>query len=121
MEQDKIVLEGMAFYGYHGVLPAERELGQRFRVSVHMYLTLKEAGEKDDLSRTLDYGEVYRKVEAIVTGKPVKLLETLAERVAEAVLGYDAVKGVRVMVEKTSPPLPGCMDGVKVWINRRGK
>ena len=32
---DRLLLEGMTFFGRHGVLPAERELGARFRVDVH--------------------------------------------------------------------------------------
>ncbi len=45
MESDKIILEGMVFFGYHGTLPEENTLGQRFVVDVTLHLDLRPAGE----------------------------------------------------------------------------
>jgi dihydroneopterin aldolase len=118
LPEDKIILEGLLFYGYHGVLPEERSLGQPFRVSVHIYLPLKAAGQEDNLEKTINYAQVYREIAAIMEGTPVQLLETLAERIAGAVLAYEAALAVQVTVEKTKPPLPGIMDGVKICIHR---
>ena len=39
---DKIKLTGLNFYGYHGCLPSERQMGQEFIVDISMYLDLKE-------------------------------------------------------------------------------
>ena len=119
--QDKIVLAGMEFYAYHGVLPEERELGQPFRVSVHIYLPLQTAGQRDSLEETLDYRKTHARIGEIMTAPPVNLLETLAERVAEAVLAQEGAAAVYVEVEKTRPPLPGIMEGVKVCIRREKK
>ncbi|MBQ5420329.1 MAG: dihydroneopterin aldolase, partial [Selenomonas sp.] len=47
---DKIKLTGLNFYGYHGCLPEERQMGQEFGVDVSMYLDLQEAGETDKLA-----------------------------------------------------------------------
>ncbi len=47
---DKISLNRMTFYGYHGVIPEERTLGQRFIVDVDLLLDLKSAGRSDDLA-----------------------------------------------------------------------
>jgi hypothetical protein len=44
---DRIILEGMVFHGRHGVLPAERELGQPFVVDVELRLDLRPAGLSD--------------------------------------------------------------------------
>ena len=52
---DRILLNGMTFYGYHGVRPEEKELGQRFVVDVEMELDLRAAGTSDDLTDTVDY------------------------------------------------------------------
>ena len=35
---DRIELEGLAFYGYHGVRPEEKSLGQRFEVDLKLEL-----------------------------------------------------------------------------------
>ncbi|MGI8865203.1 MAG: dihydroneopterin aldolase, partial [Rubrobacteraceae bacterium] len=69
MSDDRILLEGMTFFGYHGALPAERELGQRFVLDIEMRLDLKPAGLSDDLSKTVDYGAVHDIVKEIVEGE----------------------------------------------------
>jgi dihydroneopterin aldolase len=99
--EDRILLEGMVFHGRHGTLPAERELGQPFVVDVELRLDLRPAGLSDDLARTVDYGEVHRRTREIVEGEPVNLTETLAERIATAVLeDHPSVNAVRVRVAK---------------------
>jgi len=99
--EDRIVLEGMIFHGRHGTLPAERELGQPFVVDIELRLDLQAAGLSDDLTRTVDYSEVHHQAKEIVEGPPVNLTETVAERIAGAVLkDHPAVETVRVKVAK---------------------
>jgi dihydroneopterin aldolase len=99
--QDRILLEGMVFHGRHGTLPAERELGQPFVVDVELRLDLRPAGLADDLSQTVDYGEVHRRAREVVEGEPVNLTETVAERIAAAILeNHLSAESVRVRVTK---------------------
>jgi dihydroneopterin aldolase len=101
MIEDRILLEGMIFFGHHGTLPAERDLGQRFVVDIEMTCDLRAAGEADDLTQTVDYSEVYRAARAIIEGPPVGLTETLAERIAAAILAdQPRVVATRVKVSK---------------------
>ena len=99
--KDRILLEGMVFYGTHGTLPAERELGQPFVVDVELHLDLQPAGLSDDLAQTVDYSEVHRRAKSIVEGPPVNLTEAVAERIAAAILeNHSLVETVRVKVAK---------------------
>ena len=108
MSEDRILLEGMIFHGRHGTLPAERELGQPFVVDIELRLDLRPAGLSDDLTKTVDYGEVHRVARGIVEGEPVGLTETLAERISAAVLeNYPIVEAVRVRVAKPHVRLNG--------------
>lgn len=101
MDSDKILLTGMHFFGYHGTLPEERTLGQRFTVDVELRLDLRAAGQSDDLTETVDYSEVYRQARTIVEGEPLNLTEAVAERIAAAVLErHTRVQSVRVRVQK---------------------
>jgi dihydroneopterin aldolase len=98
---DRILLEGMVIHGRHGTLRAERELGQPFVIDVELRLDLRPAGLSDDLEKTVDYGEVHRRVREIVEGPPAGLTETVAERVAASVLEeHPLVEAVRVKVAK---------------------
>jgi 7,8-dihydroneopterin aldolase/epimerase/oxygenase len=119
--EDRILLEGMVFHGRHGTLHAERELGQPFVVDVELRLNLRPAGLSDDLSQTVDYGEVHRRALEIVEGPPVNLTETVAERIAAAVLeDHATVEAVRVKVAKPHVRLDGTvLAGSAVEILRR--
>lgn len=106
---DKIILEGMQFYGYHGARLEERALGQRFVVDMEIGIDLAHAGRTDDLAYTLDYGEILHNTKRILEGEPMKLLEAVAERVARATLKYDAALWVRVRVRKPSVAIEGAI------------
>jgi 7,8-dihydroneopterin aldolase/epimerase/oxygenase len=117
---DRIRLNDMVFYGYHGVLPEERKLGQRFVVSVELRLDLRAAGEADDLHKTVNYSEIYSTVRDIVTGPPSQLLEAVVEQIAADVLrAHPAVQGVTVSIKKPEVPIAGSILGsAEVCIER---
>jgi 7,8-dihydroneopterin aldolase/epimerase/oxygenase len=119
--EDRILLEGMIFHGRHGTLPAERELGQPFVVDIELRLDLQAAGLSDDLTQTVDYSEVHRQAKEIVEGPPVSLTETVAERIAGAVMeNYLEVEAIRVKVAKPNVRLDNTvLTGSAVEIVRR--
>ncbi|EAE7766056.1 dihydroneopterin aldolase [Listeria monocytogenes] len=117
---DKIYLNELVFYGYHGVLAEETKLGQTFRVSLILGLSTKKAGISDSVDDTVSYAEVYETVKEIVEGAPFKLIEALAEKIATEVLtGYPLLEEVTVKLIKPNPPIPGHYDSVAVEIERK--
>jgi dihydroneopterin aldolase len=118
MPQDRIRLHNMVFYGYHGVLAAEKEIGQRFVLDLVMYMDLREAGRKDDLKYTVNYAEVYHCVKQQVEEQRFNLLEALAEAIADQVLLCFPVQRIEVSVRKPSAPVVGIFDYVEVSIER---
>lgn len=121
MSEDRILLEGMSFFGYHGTLETERELGQRFVVDLELRCDLRPAGLSDDLGQTVDYSAVYRRARGIVEGEPLSLIEAVAERVAASVLeDHPQVEAVRVKVAKPQVRLEETvLSGSAVEILRR--
>lgn len=117
---DYIHLNEMEFYGYHGALPEETKLGQRFRVTVSLATDLAEAGRTDNLDKTVNYAEIYSLCRTIVEGEPVKLIEAVAEKIAANVMEEFAAKvtGVRVVLIKPDPPIQGHYASVSVDITR---
>ena len=104
---DRILLEGMQFYAYHGVNPEERVLGQRYVVDLSVDLDLRRAGETDRLEDTVSYSHIYRTVRAVMEGEPRNLLESAAEAIADRVLAEFPVQSVSVTVKKPNPPVRG--------------
>ncbi|EUJ47110.1 dihydroneopterin aldolase [Paenilisteria rocourtiae] len=116
---DKIYLNELAFYGYHGVMPEENTLGQNFVVSLVLGLSIEKAGKSDEVSDTVSYAEVYETVKEITENHRFQLIEALAETIATKVLaGYPLLKEITVKVIKPNPPIPGHYHSVAVEITR---
>lgn len=118
---DRIILKGMEFYGYHGVLKQEQQLGQKFEVDVELELDLQDAGTSDNLAATVSYADVYEVVRQVVTGPPRQLIEAVAEDVAAGVLTNSRVKWVRVRLKKPQAPIAGQFAYMAVEIERGGR
>lgn len=116
---DKILLNNMMFYGFHGTYEHERELGQRFYVDVELAIDSTQAGKTDDLNHTVDYTAIYARIKEIAENRRFQLLEALASTIAETVLGWDKVSVVTVRVRKPSVPIPGQLDYVQLEMTRR--
>jgi len=116
---DRIILKEMTFYGYHGVYPEEKKLGQKFKVDLIIGLDLQPAAQHDNLTLTIDYGAVYAKIKAIVENERYNLVETLAEQIARCVLGFANVAEVTVRLWKPEAPIPWASGMVGVEITRR--
>ncbi|WP_329093748.1 MULTISPECIES: dihydroneopterin aldolase [unclassified Streptosporangium] len=116
---DRISLKGLRVRGRHGVLAAERELGQEFVVDVTLFLDTAPAAAGDDLTRTVHYGELAEELAGVVGGEPVDLIETLAQRLADVCLARELVQVAEVSVHKPAAPIPLPFDDVIVTITRR--
>lgn len=115
---DRIEILGITGVGYHGVFPDERRNGQDFRVDVTLTVDMRQAAATDDLIDTVDYGTISQSVHDIITGDPVDLIETLAQRIADACLHNDQVHQVEVAIHKPQAPIPVPFDDVIVRIIR---
>jgi len=117
---DRITISGLRVRGYHGVLPHERAAGQDFVVDAVLWLDAAPAAAADDLSLTADYGAVADRLAAIVSGEPVDLIETLADRLAAACLAASPVQGAEVTVHKPHAPVGQEVADIAVTV-RRGR
>ena len=106
---DKLFLDDVRFHGRHGVTDAERSVGAWFSVDAELALDLRSAAVSDELSATVDYGAVARRIVEIGTGNAVNLIERLAGLIAEAILREFPAREVRVRVRKLTPPLQGLL------------
>ena len=115
---DRVAVHGIRARGFHGVLPEERRDGQDFVVDVVMTIDVAPAAAADDLALTVDYSGVAADVVAILTGEPVDLIETLAERIAAAVLVRERVEATEITVHKPQAPVGVPFGDVSVTVRR---
>jgi len=104
-------LVNAVFYGHHGVMQEEHRVGGRYEVDVSVGIDFEQAALHDDLTRTVNYEQVYEFVRKLVTENKFYLIEKLAYRIAQAVLdAYPDVEDVEVTVRKPNPPVGGPCD-----------
>lgn len=104
-------LVNAVFYGHHGVMQEEHRIGGRYEVDVAVDLDFVEAAVHDDLSKTVNYEQVYEFVEELVTENNFYLIEKLAYLIAQRVReAYPDLEGIEVTVRKPNPPVGGPCD-----------
>ena len=99
-------------------MPEEQDRPQPFELDLEVALDLSPAARSDGLSDTVDYGGLARAASAVVAGEQVALMETLAQRVADALLADDRVVSVTVALRKLRPPVPLDLASAGVRITR---
>ena len=116
----RIHLKNMVFYGYHGALAEENALGQKFLIDLHLTLDISEAVATDHLDATVDYVNIYSVCRRIVEHDRVKLLETLANDLLDAVLdAAPRVTDAAITIRKPSVPLGGAIDYVALETSKK--
>lgn len=105
-DTDRVFVEGIEFYAYHGVSAEEQRVGHRFTADASLWLDLRPAALDDDLGKTVDYGLVALTIVDEACRTPYRLVETLAERLAQRLLALGGCTRVRLRVAKVNPPMP---------------
>lgn len=119
MAEYQIELTEVTGFGYHGLLDFERKNGQEF--SVDVTLIVQSPSVNDEIENTVNYAEVAQIVHDYITGKPVDLIETLADLIADSLFELNLVKAVEVTVNKPNAPIEVPFGNVSVTVVRGKK
>jgi dihydroneopterin aldolase len=115
---DIIRLNNMIFYAHHGYYQAERELGQKFEVDLELECDVSKAIQSDSLNDTINYRDVFNRVNSIFSDYKFTLLESLADKIAHDILEQFPIHSIRLRVRKPQVPMNGFLDNVEVEIYR---
>lgn len=116
---DRIIIENLQVHANHGVFPEENALGQRFVISAVLHADLRAAGESDALEDSVDYGAACRLIDEYTRTHTYKLLERLAQGLADALFAaFPALARVQVTVKKPWAPIGLPLDYAAVEIDR---
>lgn len=116
---DIIHIRRLEIFANHGVIPEENTLGQKFIISADLYKDLRSAGKKDDVNETVHYGQAAVLIKQISEKSVFKLIEKLAEEIADALLKAFPVEKVKVTIEKPWAPVRLPLETVAVEIERQ--
>lgn len=116
---DKIYIKDLQVHGFHGVNQQEKDMGQRFLISLQLFLDLKEAGESDDLTKTVNYAQLCFDIEEEFKKKKYDLIEKAAEELSQFILlKYELVNRVKLQIKKPWAPIGKPLDYAAVEIDR---
>ena len=116
---DKIEIRDLEIFANHGVYPEETVLGQKFVVSAVMYTKTRNAGKKDDLLASINYGEVSHMITEFLQKNTYKLLEAAVENLAEMLLlSLSLLEKITLRIEKPWAPVGLPLKTVAVEITR---
>ena len=115
---DEITLTGIRAFGHHGVFADERRDGQEFVVDATLFVDTAPAAASDDVLDTVHYGEVAECIVELVGGEPLNLIEGVAARVADDLLGHPLVQAVIVTIHKPHAPITVPFADVSVTVRR---
>lgn len=116
---DIIHIRRLEIFANHGVIPEENTLGQKFIISADLYKDLRRAGKTDDVNETVHYGQAAVLIKQISEKSVFKLIEKLAEEIADALLKKFPVEKVKVTIEKPWAPVRLPLETVAVEIERQ--
>lgn len=116
---DEICISNLEVFCHHGVFEEENTLGQKFLVSAVLYTDTRRAGKSDELEYSIHYGEVCHTIKKIMEGRNYKLLEAVAETLADRLLHqYDRLQKIKLEIKKPWAPIMLPIDTVSVVIER---
>lgn len=116
---DKIIINNLHIYAYHGVNPEEKENGQNFYLDIVCTADLHNACQTDDLNETVNYSKVIKAVTAVFKAEKYDLIERAAQVVADCVLdSFEKVQSVKVTLRKPEAPVKADFGYVAVEIER---
>lgn len=116
---DEIRIRNLEVFCHHGVYEEENTLGQKFLVSASLYTDVRQAGRTDSLEKSIDYGMVCHDIKEIMQERNYKLIETVAETLADRLLKrYPALNGIELELKKPWAPIMMPIDTVSVVIKR---
>ena len=112
-----IILTNMHFYAYHGVLPHESVVGNRFVVNIRIDADLSVACVSDNVDDTINYASVFYLVKAEME-IPSKLLENVAYRILRSVrAAFPQILAIEVRLAKTNPPIVGDVESAEIIVS----
>lgn len=115
---DHITITGVRAIGHHGVFEHERRDGQEFIVDAVLFVDMRAAAQSDDLVDAVDYGDAAQRIHDVLTGEPMDLIETVADRIATSLLAINGVSTVEVTVHKPQAPIAVPFGDVSVTVVR---
>lgn len=117
---DRIILRDLGFFGYHGVMPEEAVLGQRFFVGLTCGVDLGQAGRSDELEHSISYADMYDVAKAAFEERQFKLIEAVGQHIVDRLFeAFPTIRWIELRVRKPSAPIAMVAGEAAIELHRR--
>lgn len=117
---NKIIIEGMEFFAFHGHYEEEKLVGNKFIVNLKLWYNTSKAEKSDKLEDAINYQLAYIIVKKVISENKVNLLEHLASLILDALFAeFNNLPKAEVYIKKLSPPMGGQIANVGVKVKRK--
>ncbi|MBU4349231.1 dihydroneopterin aldolase [bacterium] len=120
-KEDILIVKGATFWATHGYYQEENKFGQKFIVDVEVNVDMKKQCETDELDKGYSYVTIYNIIKKVIVGEQHKLLQRIAQRIADEVIKSYPVNQVKVIVKKPHVAIGGIVDYTAVQVVREPK
>ena len=116
---DLLRLKNITIFGFYGVSPQEREVGQKIEIDLELFSDLSAACASDSLQDTINYETVYTAIMELVDAeKRYRLLESLGEEICDTILRRYPVDKVTIRLRKVNLPFPNNLSHIEIELTR---
>ncbi len=115
---NRILIKNIKLYGHCGITDAERATGALYEIDAAVYYSNGGSGMADNIDNSIDYTELYRCIADTFQNETYRLIESAADRIADAALKrFSIINKVEISLRKR-PPFDASLDYVEVRITR---
>lgn len=119
---DKIFINGLQLFAYHGVNPEEKEDGQMFSLDITCCLSLVRPCATDCVEDTVSYAKILKTARKAFLAQKFDLLERAADAVIQAIFSdFSPITQVTVLLKKPQAPIRADFNWVGVELTRTRK
>jgi dihydroneopterin aldolase len=116
---DKIWVEGIRLFAFHGCLAEEAKIGTEYLVDLVVWGDIESSFDEDDILKTMDYVKINEIVSKNMAIR-AKLIENVAHRVITNIFNeMPIVQKVKIKLTKLYPPINGDVEKVSVELKRK--
>ncbi|MEQ8178836.1 MAG: dihydroneopterin aldolase [Amphiplicatus sp.] len=111
----KVFVTGLMLNAEIGAYEHEQGRAQPVRIDIELEVVEPSDPTGDRLEDVVCYNRLTQGVKAIIAEGHIKLVETLAERIADLAMAHPMTLAVRVRIEKTQAIPEAAAAGVEIW------
>ena len=117
---DKITIERLKLFAYHGCDRAENKDGQNFYITVELELDLHQTMQTDNLDATVDYSQICHLIKQVFCQEKYKTLEKCCGVLMEALFEYSTlIESIYIKIDKPNAPIALDFASVSVAVKRK--